>query len=125
MEKNQSWENELDNILQEIDRLPILRNRRRKLHDLIHKVEQSALQRGREEAVDYIRKEFNDERYAELWPENERDEDDTEGSAAEFWMFFNPILDEARSGITDVCEKHRAPDCMECFYTTSAKIPLK
>lgn len=85
---------------------------------IVDALEQKAVLRGREEAVDHIRKEFNDERYAELWPESERDEDDTEGSAAEFWMFFNPILDEARSGITDVCDKHRAPDCMECFYTT-------
>lgn len=71
--------------------------------------------RGREQAVDYIRKEFNDERYNEIWGDVEGDE---EGSEAEFWIFFNPILDEARSGIHDVCDKHRVPDCMECFYTT-------
>ena len=24
----------------------------------------------------------------------------------------------------DVCDKHKNPDCMECFYTTSAEMPL-
>lgn len=112
---NQSWE---DRFYDEIDLFECSAVSAPTIIDFIHKVEQSAIQRGREEAVDYIRKEFNDERYAELWPESERDEDDEKGSAAEFWMFFNPILDEARSGIHDVCDKHRAPDCMKCFYST-------
>lgn len=94
------------------------------LQDFIRKELQLAEERGerkgREEAVKYIRQEFNDDRYAEMWPEDERDEDDSrEGSAAEFWMFFNPILDEAMNPFNgDVCEKHQAPDCMPCFYTT-------
>lgn len=119
---NQSWEERYE---EQFGSLRFRGNPKEAIKDFIHKVEQNALQRGREEAVDYIRKEFNDERYAELWPESERDEDDTEGSAAEFWMFFNPILDEARNGVHDVCEKHRAPDCMKCFYTTPPEEPNK
>lgn len=136
---NQSWEAEFDNdpnlgrAFAALGRLlngtanesaiaPALEE---SVKDFIRKELQTAKEtgrrEGREEAVEYIRKEFNDDRYAEMWPEDERDEDDSrEGSAAEFWMFFNPILDEAMNPFNgDVCEKHQAPDCMPCFYTTA------
>lgn len=48
---------------------------------------------GRFDAVMFIRENFNGESYAEMWPE---DETDGEGSEAEFWMWFNPILDAAQ-----------------------------
>ncbi len=54
-------------------------------------------EKERNRVVDYILCEFNDQRYAEIWGDDDSEEETEEGNAARFWMFFNPICNEART----------------------------